>query len=324
MKLQSSEVRQITPEVAKSYLERNYKSQRPVRPHHVQFLAAEMTKGSFTTNSIVFAENGNGEGVMVNGQHTLEAILLSETSQVLPVMNYYVDGSDELASLYATIDVGLKRNDSDTLRAFDTSHITGLGAASLNKLVSAVKYFYAGWPRSSVKARISPIKTHEICLEWAKEYKEIMGITNKAHQTVYSRMHVQGTLSVLLALIKHSNSKETVLDFVEGVALDDGLRRGDPRKALNFYLVTTLYRHSLNPAHSRMGSPIALATATAWAWNKFQSGQSLNAISAKVTTGKRRVPIKTTDFYIDAGKTRGQSISHDMYYHLTGTKPEDE
>ena len=100
------EVERITPEGAKLLLQQNYNN-RPLKAPHVNWLADQMKKGDWRMDGspIRVAKSGR----LLDGQHRLQAIINSNTSQDM-LMVY---GLDE--SVFATIDTGKNRTASDTL-----------------------------------------------------------------------------------------------------------------------------------------------------------------------------------------------------------------
>lgn len=95
----------ITPELAKEMLSKNT-SNRPVSEAHVKRLASELTNGKwqFNGDSIRFAD-----GVLLDGQHRLEACIRSGVS----FQTFVINGLDR--NVFTTIDSGRSRTASDTL-----------------------------------------------------------------------------------------------------------------------------------------------------------------------------------------------------------------
>lgn len=104
-----SEVVNVTPKLAKEWLERNYDGNRKIRASYVSQLANVMRDGRFV------AENGQtivlgNDGTLYDGQHRLSAIVESGCAQRLMVV-WIKDGK----TAYKTIDNGTKRQASDFL-----------------------------------------------------------------------------------------------------------------------------------------------------------------------------------------------------------------
>jgi hypothetical protein len=98
----SSKIETITPEMAKNYLSKKYDKQRPLSRLSIEVIAKDISSGVWVFNGepIIFAS-----GVLVDGQHRLEACVLSGKSIKTMVVNIEQDP----AVVYASIDSGIKR-----------------------------------------------------------------------------------------------------------------------------------------------------------------------------------------------------------------------
>lgn len=102
----TSRVETITPALADLYLRYNINN-RPLRKNVVQFYASQMKRNQWVLNGegIIF----NEDGLLVDGQHRLQAIIESGISiEILVVRNAPSD-------CFPTIDSGISRRASDTL-----------------------------------------------------------------------------------------------------------------------------------------------------------------------------------------------------------------
>ena len=97
---------EITPEMAKDILESRNTSNRRLRMWWAHALAAAIRRGEWiiTHQGIAFDCDGN----LIDGQHRLWAIINSG----IPVKMFVFEGLD--ARAFMTIDIGIKRNVSDT------------------------------------------------------------------------------------------------------------------------------------------------------------------------------------------------------------------
>lgn len=130
-------VETITPEKAKQYLEQNTNNYRKLSPSKVTQYANDMMAGQWEENGepIQFAENG----VLLNGQHRLAAIVKSGVTISMPVIR----GISNDVSLF---DIGKARTAKDIAIANNlrpgTANNTSLGVASL--VLSKVLYQQKG------------------------------------------------------------------------------------------------------------------------------------------------------------------------------------
>lgn len=120
-------VKDITPELAAKYLEKNH-SNRPIRKAHVRMFVRMMLDGDFhlTHQGLAFSD----EGVLLDGQHRLLAIIQSGETVSMTI----TEGLP--ASAYKDMDCGVGRSLSDRV-LFDESHeknskISGVCLALLN------------------------------------------------------------------------------------------------------------------------------------------------------------------------------------------------
>lgn len=111
----SATVVDVTPKLAAEYLKKNTQN-RPVNNMHVSRLAADMTAGEWQVNgeAIIFAD----DGTLLDGQHRLEAVVLSGATVPMSV----VAGVSKDA--FKTIDIGKKRTGADALATFDERFMT--------------------------------------------------------------------------------------------------------------------------------------------------------------------------------------------------------
>jgi len=107
----------VTAIRAEAYLASNtFEKQRRLNPRHVKYLVDEMRKNRFVGGDLRLACL-NGTTVLVNGQHTLHAIIESGLAQECAIYSYRVDGPKELEDLFALVDAGRGRTTNDVLKA---------------------------------------------------------------------------------------------------------------------------------------------------------------------------------------------------------------
>lgn len=113
------EFKTITPEIAQMMLlEYKYEFQRQVRESRVSYLAKEITHGRFLANTLFLCQNGEGKTYLLNGQHTLNAIVKSGVSLKLPVETFYVEDYTDIAKVYKRI---AKQRNRKLMPKFDDS-----------------------------------------------------------------------------------------------------------------------------------------------------------------------------------------------------------
>jgi len=111
----------VTPAKATEWLQNNTKNRR-LRPRYVERLASDMTSGKYiaTHQGVAFGT----DGILVDGQHRLEAIVLSGTSQWLLVT------TDLPPQALLVVDDGVKRSMADVVGIMDEISFTDLPRAT--------------------------------------------------------------------------------------------------------------------------------------------------------------------------------------------------
>lgn len=121
----SAEMKEITPALALDYIQYNYWN-RPLKLAHANNLAQQMVDNNFIegVGDISFAKSGR----LINGQHTLHAIIKSESNQICCIRYGLPEDAFEV------FDIGIKRSMADALK------ISIHEAAICNLLHSFIKH----------------------------------------------------------------------------------------------------------------------------------------------------------------------------------------
>jgi hypothetical protein len=103
----SAEMKEITPALALDYIQYNYFN-RPLKIAHANNLAQQMIDDNFVegVGDISFAKSGR----LINGQHTLHAIISSQTSHICCIRYGLPEDAFEV------FDIGVKRSMADALK----------------------------------------------------------------------------------------------------------------------------------------------------------------------------------------------------------------
>jgi hypothetical protein len=264
----------ITPELAMDILSKSgYEFQRPMRNSWIEYLANEMTNGRFLTNTIVFCKNGTEKKYLVNGHHTLNAIVKSGVTLSLPVETFQVSNYDEIASIYARIDKQRKRTRMDTLRAYNLEERLGLPWTTLERFAASAYILLNDFRTSTeIIPDFQIVDFMEQWQEYAKQYTSV--IENSPITSIMLRRDV---FSVGLVTIKGC---ENAAEFWRPVATDDGLNVGDPRKTLHIWLRESGMSGGGAAGTNRrriINVPIGVR-AVALAWNAWRENSPLKII----------------------------------------------
>ena len=275
----------VSPKQAAAWLDHNYEYNRPLSRNHVSYLAREMALGRFTIATIHFMYVGNTV-VLINGQHTLHAILESNTTQTCVVIRERDCTQEDLPSTFMHYDIHRKRTFRDSVRAFRLDEKMGVPDYFLNVAASAIKYGYSGFSNNSLARTagaenqtryLSVADLFEIVPKWEKEIKEVFSSIENGARDVTGVIRTSKVFSV--ALITAYYQPEKSQEFWRGVATDDGLSVGDPRKTLHKYLPRTV-RNRLTMDHDSVPANVVTRSVT-YCWNAYFEDRLYTRVSIK-------------------------------------------
>lgn len=271
----TSEMEVVSPRVAQEILANyQYDKQRPLRAWHVKQLADEMEHGRFSPDAIKLA-NVNGVWRLLDGQHRLQAIIQSGKTYSFPVIRYTGLTPEEASTIYAYTDIPLRRSDSDSARAYEVDVATGLTQTHLLYLGGALEVIHSEFKPIPQSARMSRSVKAGLCVQWARWYRLYQ--QDAMIQSTIVVMKRASVVSVALQTYRYVPDKAS--DFWHQVAVDDGLRLGDPRKTLGAWLRNTRNETGSPTRYTkRMASRESISRGCATAWNAWTDGRELKII----------------------------------------------
>lgn len=233
----------VDPDKAREWLADNYEKQRPLLKHYVDLYANEMKQGRFRPGTeITFAVNGNGRSVLINGQHTLSAIISSSLPQRLNTTEYLVENEDDIARLYYRIDMHRARTFGDAVNVFGLPEKVGLKKRYVTKLATAAKVIHNGFIEGGKKkVKILSDDMIDLVLDWQAEGRRYFDLIAGCSQLARDGLERAPTLSVALVTLRHAPlyyGEDKVDDFWRGISQDDGLQKSDPRKTALRHMVS--------------------------------------------------------------------------------------
>jgi len=264
----------VTPEEARRLRQTcHFERQRAISDQNLTRLALEMRNGNFVPGTTVyFAVLPDGSMLILNGNHTLEAVAASGVPQTLVFIFNEVADIEEAGRLYGCFDIHKARTWVDALRAIGAEHKIAMPM----KVLPAVGLIMQGFEYSTDKAEAA--KSRQARFEKMVPYTEPAAMLQAAlagsprpHQNYVTRM---GVMAVALETLRYQPS--LALEFWQAMAHDDGLRLGDPRKTLLRYLSST------RASGSR--AAFVMARAGMQAWNAFFKGKDLAHCRPNVMT----------------------------------------
>lgn len=235
----------VTPDIAREWLTtRFYSGQRSLRSQWVNYLSEEMSKGNFLQGTAVhFSVEGPENKVMlINGQHTLSAIINCKIPQLLTTIYISSEGKDQTAQYYYSIDMQARRTATDMFSAINLADELVIPQSLLGKLSAAVKM---------IDSKFIPYRNENFhsddVLRLMREYSESMNRYMDCISGASSNMkHLafrRATLSVALVTFHFSSKRvgdEKIIDFWKGVIIDDAIGKDDVRKIANRHLQTSV------------------------------------------------------------------------------------
>lgn len=245
MEVRKLEVAKIDRTTAVKMLEEHpYTRQRDINARQIEFYAEMMTAGEwkpFSDIEIAYAVNGDGteHGYLINGQHRLYAVIESNSEVEFVVKHVVCDSQEEVGQRYGTVDVGRVRSPADYARSLALSEELGFKEYLINRLTSAVTAIHNEFKRSG-HYNISTPQKFILVREYRKEARQYFTNTAGGVAVVTKQMNRSFPLAVALITLKESVAiygEEKVKHFWSGIAFDNGLKTGDPRKLANYHFM---------------------------------------------------------------------------------------
>lgn len=250
----TSTVELVTPERARHLRDTaHFERQRNINPKNVQRLATEILAGRLTDGTQVYlCELPNGELRLANGNHTLEAVALAGKPQLLTMTTKKVKDLDEVGAIYAVFDIQKVRTWMDSAKAMGVDQ----EMPNTQKILSAVRLIRSGFIIPDTRASVH--ETLETVHSYQDEAVRFDELKRRSQADTGRLMTRSGVLSVILETLRYQPS--LAFEFWAEVAEDDGLKNGNPAKAL----LNWLRRQS---TASGSGSQREHVLAAAQAWN---------------------------------------------------------
>lgn len=226
-----STVELVTPAQARHMRDTmHFERQRDISSVNVERLAQEMRKGRFTPGTQIYVcVLPDGAQVVVNGNHTLEAVHASGEAQVLTVTKRAVADINEAGRIYAVFDTHTRRSWRASLRAVGSfDDIPDAGA-----VLSAIGVIVSGFGEPGVTDK--PRKTDRLTrLAVLEDYREAVVLRAEAldrgAKNAKNMIRRAGILAVSLETFRYQPS--AAAEFWSRIANDEGLVSGDPERAL--------------------------------------------------------------------------------------------
>lgn len=248
----------------------HFDRQRKISEANITRLANEMRNGRFTQGTQIYiAVLPNGAELIINGNHTLEAIVESGEPQVLTITRAAVADEDEAGDIYAVFDIQRVRSWRDSMRAIRADEGIPYADKVLSAMVIIERKFTGGTRTASRPERIGMMAHYRDAAQlFAGE------VTTGAADHNVRLLTRAAVFSVVLETLRYQPSLAS--EFWGNVTRDDGLRKGMPERALLQWL------RSNSQGSGGMAGQNDQARAAALAWNAAFSGQDRHHLKPRL------------------------------------------
>lgn len=244
----------VTPSIATEWLERNTRN-RKVRVSLAYQYADDMRNGRWEYNGdpIRFDK----DGVLLDGQHRLLAIVDSGTTQKFHV----IEGLEP--HVQVTIDQGGKRSPSDqlTIRGIET-----------NSTLAAAARIYVRWDtgRFFGDVKKNHITTPEI-VEWVEGFPSLYGRLIDLSTRGYKAIPCAPAITLAVALRLHQIDEDDATEFFGLLRTGANLEAGSPILTLR----ERLFKFKAEKVNITQRDMIAFFVV---AWNAYREGRSITKL----------------------------------------------
>lgn len=230
----TSQTMMVTPAQARMLRDSaHFSRQRNLSPANIERLAAEMRRGTFTPGTQIYiCVLPDGQQLIVNGNHTLEAIHASNLAQMLTLTWHPVADENAAGRIYAVFDIQKVRSWMDSLRATGADEDLPMARHVLSA-IGVIDSLFAHRP-VAVASRLDRINR----LEEYKEPAELFAmIADGAPRQSAMLIRRAAVMAVALETLRYQPS--LAAEFWERAVQDNGLTAGMPEKALLSWLRNT-------------------------------------------------------------------------------------
>lgn len=263
----------VGPELADLWLDTRYwNGNRPLRTSHVAYLVDEMLADTFGSAEVAFVHTPNGIR-LVNGQHTLNAIIKSGRVVRCTVTEFFGEVEDDVSLVYSRMDRGIIRRKGDVLHACNMPERLGLPCSWTKVLNRAVVVIMDGFgEKGGVRHARSYDLGMDLMKEWVKETNLLHECAAGSDKHTLATLHRAAVMAAALVTLRFKPKEAAT--FWKRVAANDGLSAGQPDHKLVWWLAHTPVRAQGNPVQAR---------AVAACWNAWIEGRSLDKLYADKT-----------------------------------------
>lgn len=278
----------VTPSQATDILARaNWRRQRMVSPAWVERLRMAILKHELTFLTLVYGEYPNGARVLVDGQHRLTALALTDVTLQATIVVHRVMNEQELGDLYLKYDRSKARGPEVGLRAQGIFEESATPEGFVKRMGAAAGLVESGFDRgrrvkgSDLLWRTAAVKA------WLPEIALYHDTLLDAPGETQRRLLRSAVGAVALATFRSQTGMAA--KFWRRLATQDMLAADDPR-----YILMAWLRNN-NAKSAKYGVvEVVQSLYVAGAWNAFFEGRKLKIL--KVADPSAAVRIAGTPF----------------------------
>lgn len=272
-----AQIATVSPEAADKMLKTfGFSRQRRLIGQNIRRLGNEMVGGRFVHGTaLTMAVLPDGTTVLINGHHTLHAIIRSGVPIRLVIIKLHVPDIQAASDIYSTFDLHKSRSWADAVRAAGLEDQVPMSS----KVLTALGIIGAGFKFRTDSAAL--INSRKVRLDLLLEYSDEANLLHSAmlgapkmNQRVILRSPV---MAVALETAKYQPPR--AYEFWGAVAHDDCLSANDPRKTLLRWLLS----HPLGGGTTQIQQQCRAAQLAWNAWYRNDSISSLRVSSPGVS-----------------------------------------
>jgi hypothetical protein len=236
----------VTPADAATWLQDNaFDRQRTLRPQRVAFLAHLLVTKKFRQETVLTFGVVERCHYLVNGYHTLAALVQSGVSYALVVEDYPCLTLEDVATLYGTFDRNLARTVGDIYKSYQADIQCNLAPSYVRLVGYALPLLVGGFEQDGHLNPLSPVGLAlqdpawrlQHVIAWQREAQTYFGLLQRLPRGASEKFHRAAVIAVALVTLRHA--PEAARAFWSEVVADEGLRTGMPAKTLLRWLMTT-------------------------------------------------------------------------------------
>lgn len=277
----------ITPDIAARILaEARFERQRQIRPDQLRLMVSKMLRRTFHGAGVITFGRVGDLLVLVNGYHRTSAIVETGLAQDFVVVVEPVASDAGLNALYWSFDRGTaNRTAHDVLTAAGVSDAAGISKTTAAAVFNAMPLIMNRFQRPRYQTDPVSARDDDARLKAAAQWWSVAGqyeaLIEKSFGPLRKKLHNAQVVAVALVTLKYQPEKAAA--FWGGLAENDGLRVGDPRKAL----IDTMFGDNHWGANRLSG-------VAAVAWNKWAAAEKIRIL--RFFADKSAVTINGTPF----------------------------